>query len=130
MCLIKIQTNSLLKNIMICKNLNSLRKKPDISLYSYFRLYDVNESGLYDKWIREIQAFASKFFQDSDKKLPKIDFKSANRVVKIKPALGPLFVGVFASVIIFLFEISILKKFLKIRTNAKKLFMKIRRIKV
>ncbi len=88
----------------------------------YFRLYDVNESGLYEKWKRELQAFGSKFFDDSDKKLPKIDYKSANDVVKIKPALGPFFVGVFASIIIFLFEIKILKKFLK----PKNLFMKIR----
>jgi hypothetical protein len=104
-------------------------KKPDIFLYSYFRLYDVNESGLYEKWKREIQTFGSKVFEDWDKKLPKIDYKSANHVVKIKPALGPFFVGVFTSIIIFLFEISILKKFLKTITNANKLFMK-RRNKV
>ncbi len=104
-------------------------KKADIFFYSYFRLYDVKESGLYDKWLKEIQAFASKFFEDSDKKLPKID-KSANLVVKIKPALGPLFVGVLVSIIIFFFEISILKKFLKTITNANQLFMKIKRKKV
>jgi hypothetical protein len=105
-------------------------KKADIFFYSYFRLYDVKESGLYEKWIKEIQAFASKFFQDSDKKFAKIDYKSSNRVVKIKPGLGPLFVGVLASIIIFLFEISILKKFLKTITNANQLFMKIKRNKV
>ncbi len=102
-------------------------KKPDIFLYSYFRLYDVNESGLYAKWLREIQAFGSKFFDDSDKKFPKINAKSANHVVKIKPALGPFFVGVFTSIIVFVFEILILKKFLKPRTNANKLLMKTRR---
>jgi len=127
MCLIKIQTNSLFKNIMICKKLNFLWKKSYIFLYSYFRLHHAIEFGLYAKWVRELQGFGSKFFEDSDKKLPKVNYKPANHVVKIKPALGPFFVGVFTSIIVFVFEILILKKFLKPRTNANKLFMKTRR---
>jgi hypothetical protein len=88
---------------------------------------NVNESGLYAKWNKEILAYASKIFELSAEKLSKINDKSEKHVVKIKSALGPFFAGVFASIIIFVFEISILKKFLKTRTNANKLFMNIRR---
>ena len=74
-------------------------------MHSFFRLYDAVESGSYKKWIADMQEysgslFSSKGFIDKSNNDDNMGYK-----VKLRPAIGPAYIGTLLSIVILLIEL-------------------------
>ena len=91
----------------------------------YFRLYDAVESGSYEKWILDMTEYSGSLFASKDFIDRSTNYDDMLYKVKLRPAIGPAYIGALLSIVVLLIELLSVHSlsFCKFTYNSKKIFV-------